>query len=75
MVPSTPAVTEWLWRAHRAHPIGPSYRLLFDGRGLPVPEGVEVDLRKLPDDAELTSLPEAGVSVEEYARRRALARD
>jgi hypothetical protein len=39
-----------------------------------VPEGVEVDLRKLPDDAELTAVPEEGVSVEEYAHRLAIAR-
>jgi hypothetical protein len=49
--------------------------LLFDPTGAPVPEGVELDLRKLPeDDCELTSVPEAGVSLEEYSRRLALAR-
>jgi hypothetical protein len=47
-------------------------RLLFDSNGQPIPEGVEVDLRKLPDDAHLTAVPEAGVSVEEYARRLVL---
>jgi putative nucleotidyltransferase with HDIG domain len=52
----------------------PVVRLLFDANGAPVPEGVEVDLRKLPDDAELTAVPEEGVSVEEYAHRLALAR-
>ena len=52
----------------------PVVRLLFDAQGAPVPEGVEVDLRKLPDDAELTAVPEEGVSVEEYAHRLALAR-
>jgi hypothetical protein len=52
----------------------PIVRLLFDANGAPVPEGVEVDLRKLPDDAELTAVPEEGVSVEEYAHRLALAR-
>jgi hypothetical protein len=30
-------------------------RLLFDAAGLPIAEGIEVDLRKQPDDAELTS--------------------
>jgi putative nucleotidyltransferase with HDIG domain len=55
-------------------PNRPLVRLLFDAEGLPVPEGVEVDLRKLPEDAELTAVPEAGVSVEEYARRLAIAR-
>jgi putative nucleotidyltransferase with HDIG domain len=52
----------------------PRVRLLFDAQGLPIPEGVEVDLRKEPDDADLTAVPEAGVSVEEYARRLAIAR-
>ncbi len=52
----------------------PIVRLLFDAHGAPVPEGVEVDLRKLPDDAELTAVPEEGVSVEEYAHRLAVAR-
>jgi HD-GYP domain-containing protein (c-di-GMP phosphodiesterase class II) len=55
-------------------PNRPLVRLLFDAEGLPIPEGVEVDLRKLPEDAELTAVPEAGVSVEEYARRLAIAR-
>ena len=55
-------------------PNRPLVRLLFDAQGAPVPEGVEVDLRKLPDDAELTAVPEEGVSVEEYAHRLALAR-
>ncbi len=54
-------------------PNRPLVRLLFDADGLPIPEGVEVDLRKLPDDAELIAVPEAGVSVEEYARRLARA--
>jgi hypothetical protein len=48
-------------------------RLLFDPDGNPIPEGVEIDLRKMPEDPELTAVPEAGVSVEEYARRLALA--
>jgi hypothetical protein len=47
---------------------------LFDAAGLPIPEGVEVDLRKEPDDAALTTIPEAGVSLEEYARRLARSR-
>jgi hypothetical protein len=47
--------------------------LLFDSNGAPIPEGVEVDLRRLSEDASLTAVPEAGVSVEEYARRLALA--
>ncbi|TME26824.1 MAG: HD domain-containing protein [Chloroflexi bacterium] len=51
----------------------PVIRLLFDANGLPLPDGMEVDLRKLPDDADLTAVPEAGVSVEEYARRLTLA--
>ena len=55
-------------------PSRPIVRLLFDANGLPLPAGMEVDLRKLPDDADLTAVPEAGVSVEEYARRLALAR-
>jgi putative nucleotidyltransferase with HDIG domain len=53
-------------------PNRPRVRLLFDSNGQPIPEGVEVDLRKLPDDAHLTAVPEAGVSVEEYARRLVL---
>jgi putative nucleotidyltransferase with HDIG domain len=55
-------------------PNRPLVRLLFDKEGMPIPDDVEVDLRKLPDDADLTAVPEAGVSVEEYARRLALAR-
>ena len=55
-------------------PNRPRVRLLFDPNGLPIPEGVEVDLRRQSDDAELTAVPEAGVSLEEYARRLALAR-
>ena len=55
-------------------PNRPLVRLLFDKDGLPIPDDVEVDLRKQPDDAELTAVPEAGVSVEEYARRLALTR-
>jgi putative nucleotidyltransferase with HDIG domain len=55
-------------------PNRPLVRLLFDKEGVPIPDDVEVDLRRLPDDAELTAVPEAGVSVEEYARRVALAR-
>jgi putative nucleotidyltransferase with HDIG domain len=55
-------------------PNRPRVRLLFDPNGLPIPEGVDVDLRKESDDADLTAVPEAGVSVEEYARRLALAR-
>jgi putative nucleotidyltransferase with HDIG domain len=55
-------------------PNRPLVRLLFDAQGAPVPEGVEIDLRKLPDDAELTAVPEEGVSVEEYAHRLAIAR-
>jgi putative nucleotidyltransferase with HDIG domain len=51
----------------------PTVRLLFDHTGAPIPEGIEVDLRKVVSDPDLTSLPEAGVSVEEYARRLALA--
>lgn len=55
-------------------PNRPRVRLLFDAHGLPIPDGIEVDLRKLEEDADLTAVPEAGVSVEEYARRLALAR-
>jgi len=55
-------------------PNRPLVRLLFDAHGAPLPEGVEVDLRKLSDDAELTAVPEEGVSVEEYAHRLAVAR-
>jgi HD-GYP domain-containing protein (c-di-GMP phosphodiesterase class II) len=54
-------------------PNRPVVRLLFDANGLPLPDGTEVDLRKLSVDAQLTAVPEAGVSVEEYARRLALA--
>jgi len=54
-------------------PNRPRVRLLFDAQGAPFPEGVEVDLRTLSDDPELTALPEAGMSVEEYARRLSLA--
>jgi hypothetical protein len=49
-------------------------RLLFDASGLPIPQGFEVDIRKLSEDAELTAVPEAGVSIEEYARRLTSAR-
>ena len=59
---------------HTTAPNKPLVRLLFDAEGLPMPEDAEVDLRKLPEDAELTAVPEAGVSVEEYARRLALSR-
>jgi hypothetical protein len=52
----------------------PHVRLLFDRDGRPVPDGIEVDLRREPDDATLIAVPEAGVSVEEYARRLALKR-
>jgi hypothetical protein len=52
----------------------PSVRLLFDVAGRPIPEGVEVNLRKLSDQVQLTAVPEAGVSIEEYARRLARAR-
>jgi putative nucleotidyltransferase with HDIG domain len=55
-------------------PNRPQVRLLFDANGLPIPEGVVVDLRHEADEADLTAVPEAGVSVEEYARRLALAR-
>ena len=55
-------------------PNQPLVRLLFDRDGSPIPEGVEVDLQKLTEDTDLTAVPEAGVSVEEYARRLALAR-
>jgi hypothetical protein len=55
-------------------PNRPTVRLLFDARGIPIGEGVDVDLRKLADEADLTAVPEAGLSVEEYARRVSLAR-
>lgn len=58
---------------HATAPNRPTVRLLFDAHGAPIPEGVEVDLRTFTYDAELTSLPEAGVSVEEYARRLSLS--
>jgi putative nucleotidyltransferase with HDIG domain len=58
---------------HPAAANRPTVRLLFDPNGAPMREGIEVDLRKLGDDADLTSLPEAGVSVEEYARRLSLS--
>ena len=55
-------------------PNQPLVRLLFDPDGMPIPEAVEIDLRKIGEDADLTAVPEAGVSVEEYARRLALVR-
>lgn len=57
----------------RGAPNRPLIRLLFDSNGLPLPDGMEMDLRKLQQDPELTALPEAGVSLEEYARRLALS--
>ncbi len=57
-----------------AAPNRPLVRLLFDGDGLPFPEGVHVDLRTERQQADLTAVPEAGVSLEEYARRLALTR-
>lgn len=54
-------------------PNRPVVRLLFDANGLPLPVGVEVDLRHESDRVSLVAVPEAGVSVEEYARRVALA--
>jgi HD-GYP domain-containing protein (c-di-GMP phosphodiesterase class II) len=55
-------------------PNRPVVRLLFDAAGAVIPEGVEVNLRKLPDEVQLTAVPEAGISLEEYARRAARAR-
>lgn len=55
-------------------PNRPLVRLLFDKNGVPIPGDVEVDLRQFAIDAELTAVPEAGVSVEEYARRLAATR-
>jgi putative nucleotidyltransferase with HDIG domain len=52
-------------------PNRPLVRLLFDAQGTPLPEGIEVDLRKQPDDTDLTAIPEEGVSIEEYAHRLA----
>jgi putative nucleotidyltransferase with HDIG domain len=57
-----------------AAPNRPTVRILFDAAGLPIPEGVEINLRTLGDDVQLTAVPEAGISIEEYARRLALAR-
>jgi hypothetical protein len=54
-------------------PNRPLVRLLFDAQGKPVPEGVEIDMRKVSDDTRLTAIPEAGVSLDEYARRLARA--
>jgi HD-GYP domain-containing protein (c-di-GMP phosphodiesterase class II) len=54
-------------------PNRPLVRLLFDAQGTPLPEGMELDLRKLEDDADLTAVPEGGLSLEEYARRLARA--
>jgi HD-GYP domain-containing protein (c-di-GMP phosphodiesterase class II) len=54
-------------------PNRPLIRLLFDRNGQPLPEDMEVDLRKEPAGVDLTAVPEAGVSLEEYARRLALA--
>lgn len=50
----------------------PTVRLLFDANGQPVPEGIEIDMRHANEDHELTAVPEANVSIEEYARRVAL---
>ena len=50
-------------------PNRPLVRLLFDAEGAPLPDDVEIDLRKLPEDADLTAVPEGGLSLEEYARR------
>jgi putative nucleotidyltransferase with HDIG domain len=50
-------------------PNRPLVRLLFDANGTPLPEDMHVDLRKLTEDADLTAVPEAGLSLEEYARR------
>ena len=52
----------------------PLVRLLFEPAGAPVPQGVDVDLRTLSEDAQLSTVPEEGVSIEEYARRLAVAR-
>jgi len=49
-------------------------RLLFDAGGEPIPEGVDVDLRRQSDDADLTVIPELGVSLASNAQRLALAR-
>jgi hypothetical protein len=54
-------------------PNRPLIRLLFDRNGQPLPEDMEVDLRHEPGGVDLTAVPEAGVSLEEYARRLALA--
>src|SRR5579864_340174 len=54
-------------------PNRPLVRLLFDDEGTPLPEDMEVDLRKLQEDADLTAVPEGGLSLEEYARRLARA--
>jgi HD-GYP domain-containing protein (c-di-GMP phosphodiesterase class II) len=53
-------------------PNRPLIRLLFDRNGQPLPEDMEVDLRKESDGVDLTAVPEAGVSLEEYARRLAM---
>lgn len=55
-------------------PNRPTVRLLFDRDGQPIPDGVEINTRKITVDCELTAVPEAGVSIEEYARRVALVR-
>ncbi len=55
-------------------PNRPLVRLLFDADGLPIPDGLDIDLRKQGEDADLTAVPEAGVSLEEYARRLTLTR-
>ncbi|GAC1313520.1 MAG: HD-GYP domain-containing protein [Chloroflexota bacterium] len=55
-------------------PNRPTVRLLFDADGHPIPEGIEIDMRKVGEEYELTAVPEAGVSIEEYARRVALVR-
>lgn len=52
----------------------PTVRLLFDAHGQPIADGIEIDMRKVSQDQELTAVPEAGLSLEEHAQRVALVR-
>ena len=61
-------------RVFASAPSRPMVRLLFDAYGRSLGEGFELNLWQQPDTVELHSLPETGQSLEELARRSALAR-
>jgi putative nucleotidyltransferase with HDIG domain len=60
-------------RVRPATPDRPDVRLLVDRWGRPLPADCEIRLAQQPDSVELVAVPESGLSVEEYARRVALA--